>query len=48
MRSSLRTAVVVLAGLAPTPEIDALIAELYQTPPDIVAEVRATIAPGAK
>jgi tripartite-type tricarboxylate transporter receptor subunit TctC len=29
-------------------EIDALIAELYQTPPDIVAEVRATIAPGAK
>jgi tripartite-type tricarboxylate transporter receptor subunit TctC len=29
-------------------EIDDLIAELYQTPPDIVAEVRATIAPGAK
>jgi tripartite-type tricarboxylate transporter receptor subunit TctC len=29
-------------------EIDALIAELYQTPADIVAEVRATIAPGAK
>jgi tripartite-type tricarboxylate transporter receptor subunit TctC len=29
-------------------EIDVLIAELYQTPPDIVAEVRATIAPGAK
>ena len=28
--------------------IDALLDELYQTPPDIVAEARATIAPGAK
>lgn len=30
------------------PEIDKLIADLYATPPDIVAEVRATIAPGTK
>jgi tripartite-type tricarboxylate transporter receptor subunit TctC len=29
-------------------EIDKLIAELYQTPPDIIAEVRDSIAPGAK
>ena len=29
-------------------EIDRLLAELYQSPPDVVAEVRATIAPGAK
>ena len=29
-------------------EIDELIAELYRSPPDVVAEVRASIAPGAK
>jgi tripartite-type tricarboxylate transporter receptor subunit TctC len=29
-------------------EIDALIGELYRSPPDVVAEVRASIAPGAK
>ena len=29
------------------PEIDKLIGELYQTPADIIAEVRASIAPGA-
>jgi tripartite-type tricarboxylate transporter receptor subunit TctC len=29
------------------PEIDKLIEELYQTPADIIAEVRASIAPGA-
>ncbi len=29
-------------------DIDKLIAELYQTPADIIAEVRASIAPGAK
>ena len=29
-------------------EIDKLIGELYQTPSDIIAEVRASIAPGAK
>ena len=29
-------------------EIDALIADLYRSPPDVVAEVRASIAPGAK
>src|SRR5262249_43384207 len=28
--------------------IDALIAELYRSPPDVVAEVRASLAPGAK
>jgi len=29
-------------------EIDALIGDLYRSPPDVVAEVRASIAPGAK
>jgi tripartite-type tricarboxylate transporter receptor subunit TctC len=29
-------------------QIDKLIGDLYQTPPDIVAEVRSTIAPGAR
>jgi tripartite-type tricarboxylate transporter receptor subunit TctC len=29
-------------------EIDELIGELYRSPPDVVAEVRASIAPGAK
>ena len=29
-------------------EIDELIAELYRSPPDVVAEVRASIAPGAR
>ncbi len=29
-------------------EIDALIGELYRSPADVVAEVRASIAPGAK
>jgi tripartite-type tricarboxylate transporter receptor subunit TctC len=29
-------------------EIDALIADLHRSPPDVVAEVRASIAPGAK
>jgi tripartite-type tricarboxylate transporter receptor subunit TctC len=29
-------------------EIDALIGDLYRSPPDVVAEVRASLAPGAK
>jgi hypothetical protein len=29
-------------------EIDALIGDLYRSPADVVAEVRASIAPGAK